>query len=137
MPMRRFPESVAATWRQHSGLQDSGVTLVRDSRAWEGMWRALTASYSPVPALPVIDFSKEMVIVAALGERHTGAYAIKIEAILDRETYGEAHVRRTVPGRGCGVPGMRSAPADIVVVPRREWGVRTTIQDSEIHCTPR
>lgn len=134
--LRRFPDSVAMAFRYHSSLRDSGVTVVRDAASWEAMWRSLTAKYTPARPLPTIDFAKEMAIVAALGERSTGGYSIRIEAVLDRDTYGETHVRRTAPGRGCGVPGMQTAPADVVVVPRRNWEVRATMRDSVVRCAP-
>ena len=136
VPLRRFAEPVAAVYRHNSGVRDSMLAVVRDTAGWEDMWRRLTARHSPVP-LPAIDFGKEMAVVVALGQRSHGGYAIRIEAVIDRGTYLEAHVQRRAPGRGCGVTGALTTPADVVVIPRREGEVRMVAHDDVAQCGAR
>lgn len=113
------------------------LAVVRDAAAWEDMWRRLTARHSPARSAPPIDFGKEMAVVAALGARSHGGYAITIEAVIDRGTYLEAHLRRSSPGRRCGVSGAQTTPADVVVVPRREVEVRMVAHDHVVECGAR
>jgi hypothetical protein len=124
LPIRRLDASNAARYRNNSGVRDSMFTAVRDSARWVEMWRRLTARHSPARPAPPIDFEQEIALVATLGEQRTGGYAITIEAAIDHGGYVEAHVRRRVPGRGCGVAGMLTTPADVVLIPRREVGRR-------------
>jgi hypothetical protein len=137
LPIRRLETSNAAIYRFNSGIRDSTVTTVRDAVRWKEIWRLLTARHGPARSPPPIDFQSEMALVATLGERRTGGYAITIEAAIDRGAYVEAHVLRRAPGRDCGVGGALSAPADVAIVPRREVEVRVLAQDSVSDCSAR
>jgi hypothetical protein len=135
LPIRRLDASIAGIYRFNSGIRDSTFTTIRDLVRWEEMWRRLSAQHRPAQSPPPVDFQKEMVVVATLGERRTGGYAITIEAVSDRGAYLEAHVWRRAPGRDCGVGGMLTTPADVAIVPRREVEVRVLTHDRVTDCT--
>src|SRR5262245_26013330 len=63
----------------NSGLPESRTQVVRDqatwARVWTDIWRA-----QPAPALPPADFSREVLVVAALGQRLTGGYTILVDS---------------------------------------------------------
>src|SRR5687768_7556191 len=52
--------------------------VVRDATTWRGAWATIWGDVSPAPALPTVDFSRDMVVVAALGQRPTGGFSIVI-----------------------------------------------------------
>ncbi|HJU69004.1 MAG TPA: protease complex subunit PrcB family protein [Gemmatimonadaceae bacterium] len=137
LPIRRPEASDAGIYRYSSGIGDSTFTTVRDAGRWDGMWRRLTARHGPPRPPPPIEFDQEMALVATLGEKRSGGYAIEIEAVIDRGTYVEAYVLRRAPGRDCGVAGMLTAPADVAIVPRRDVDVRVVTQDRITDCSAR
>jgi len=117
----------------YSGLDDRQRIVVRDQTQWKDVWQQIWKRTSPVPDLPAIDFTRELVIVAADGSRPTGGYNILIERASDSGGAGINVVIRSVsPGR-CGVTQALTQPVDIARVTRRDGAVifteRAEVQD--------
>ena len=108
----------------HSGINDSRRLVIQEAAAWRALWREVVAERTPPPALPAIDFDHDMVIVAALGRRGTGGYAITIDDVYAEGGRLYAVVRETSPGPGCMTIQAFTAPVTGVRVPRR--GAATT-----------
>jgi type IV pilus biogenesis protein CpaD/CtpE len=131
--LRRFPEAVLGAFRSGSGIEAPTREAVRDAQAWRDAWSRLTSRSGPPRAAPEVDFAREMVLVAAMGQRRSGGYAVRIESV--REEGGElvASVVETSPGPRCGVTMALTAPADAVVVTRStlpvRWAVRQAVSD--------
>ena len=115
----------------YSGLDDRQRIVVRDQTQWREIWQQIWKRTSPVPDLPSIDFTREMVIVAADGSRPTGGYNILIERASDSGGAGINVIIRSVsPGR-CGVTQGLTQPVDIARLTRRE-GVVTFTERAEV-----
>ncbi len=132
--LRRFPEEVQGGFRGGSGIQEPARQAVRDAAAWREAWSRLTARAGPPGAAPEVDFAREMVLVAALGQRRSGGYAIRIESV--RAEGGElvASVVESSPGPRCGVTMALTAPADAVVVTRTSLPIRWTARQVVTDC---
>jgi hypothetical protein len=137
LPIRRPEAPTVGIYRTNSGIRDSTFTIVRNAAHWAEVWERLTARHSPNRSPPSIDFEHEMALVATLGERRTGGYAITIETALDRGAYLEAHVLRRAPGSACGVGGALRAPADVAIIPRRDVDVHMIVHDTASECGAR
>lgn len=61
-----------------SGLTEAGQQVVRNQADWARVWDGLYANASPKPPLPHVDFSQEIVLVAAMGARPDSCYAIEV-----------------------------------------------------------
>jgi hypothetical protein len=72
-----------------------------------------------MPELPQVDFSREVVVVAALGQRPTGGFNILIESAAATRDGVTVSIRATAPGPGCGVTLALTQPVDIARMPRR------------------
>jgi hypothetical protein len=72
-----------------------------------------------IPAAPDIDFSREMIIVAAMGPRPTSGYAITVEEAYERSDRLEVAVRNISPG-SCGQFQMGTQPVEIVRIVKSE-----------------
>lgn len=132
--MQPLDSSVHSYYRHSSGLEDSARTVVRDAQAWSALWAQIVANHSPTPPVPSIDFSREMLIVAAMGTRNTGGYSIKVESVSGSSTELVATVTATSPGRSCMTTQAFTAPVDIMRVPRSELPVRFVEQRSVNEC---
>lgn len=107
----------------HTGLEERQRTVIRDAAAWAALWNEITAPYQPRPALPAVDFATEMVIVASMGTRPTGGYAITIDGVYDADGKLYVAVRETSPGAGCMLTQALTSPMTAVRVPRRAAGI--------------
>ena len=70
--LRSFPASPAG------GIREPGNSVLRDAKAWEEAWAKANSHRTPVPGAPAVDFAKEMVAFAALGEKPTGGWSVQI-----------------------------------------------------------
>jgi hypothetical protein len=113
------------------GIWDQLRLVVRDREAWVDVWKRIHAvdpyrrPYPEPPPLPEIDFSREMVVVAAMGQRPSSAYAIVIDGAYayERNYRLEIAVRSIENRKGCGAFTMMTAPIDIVRLPKTNRSV--------------
>jgi hypothetical protein len=104
-----------------SGLDDPLRVMIRDRKAWREMWERIhRRGPSPEPELPEINFSKEMLVVVALGSRPTGGYAIFIEGVYERDGRLEVKVSSQSAGKNCMVTQSVTQPIDIVRIPKAD-----------------
>ena len=111
------------------GIWDQLRLVVRDRDSWLDVWKRIHRPdpnrdpYPEPPPLPEIDFSREIVIVAALGRRGSTAYAIIIDAAYEKNDRLEVVVRSVENRKGCAAWAMMTAPVDIVKLPKTERAV--------------
>lgn len=117
-----------------SGLQQRARLVVRDVASWQTLWNEIHSNRSYVP-LPVVDFSREMIVVAALGARSSGGFSILLdEASEDTDGTIQVTVHSISPGRSCVVTAAFTQPVDIARVPRREGPIRFIERSSVSTC---
>jgi hypothetical protein len=84
--------------------------------------------------LPEIDFSKEMIVVAAMGLRPSSGYAILIDGACEVDGKVEVFVS-SVEQVSCGDIGVfpaMTAPADAVRIPRSDLPV--VFRETQLSC---
>lgn len=92
--------------------------VVRDDATWRTVWASMWLNMSPAPELPTVDFSKEMVIVAALGSRSTGGYGILVDSAVMTSGGVALWIGTSSPGRTCLTTQAFTAPVDIARIQR-------------------
>lgn len=107
----------------NSGITESQRLVVRDQATWQQVWNDVYKFTFPAPALPAVDFTREMIVVAALGQRPTGGYSIFIDGATETATGVTVNVRSVSPGSSCAVTLALTNPVDIARVSRREAAV--------------
>jgi PrcB C-terminal len=83
---------------------------------------SLDPSYVPNPALAPwadVDFTREIVVVAAMGQRPSSGYCIFIDKVYERDDRLEVVVR-SVENRKCGGWTVLTSPVDIVRLPKTD-----------------
>lgn len=101
-----------------SGIPDRRRLVVRSESEWTALWREATANLSPAPAVPQFDFASEMLLVATMGARPSGGYAIAVDSVYARGGTLHAVVRETSPDRACLVTAAITTPVVAVRVAR-------------------
>lgn len=123
-----------ASFSVFSGFTDSARFVVRDSDAWRETWQTIHRPFIPPPAVPPIDFSREMVIVAALGTRSSEGYEVVFENIREDTAGIEVAVRVTEPARGCPVAAVMTQPVDLARIPASARPVRFRQRSVVVPC---
>jgi protease stability complex PrcB-like protein len=105
IPIRRIGQWTA------SGIDSPERKVIRDDSSFAQFWQALGAGQRPV-----VDFSRDVVIAVAAGQRQTGGYAIAVERVARAGKSMTVEVVQTVPGPGCWTTQQITQPVDVVVV---------------------
>ena len=116
VPLQRFSNTAAPfTW--HSGFPGPLRRVVRDEATWREAWTLLWRGQSPTPPRPPIDFTHEIVVVAALGERPTNGYSIVIDSAVTNGQRLIVWVHAAVDAPGCAGADVLTQPVDLARVP--------------------
>lgn len=108
----------------YSGLDKPARLVVRDPVTWQAIWNQIYLRQSPVPPLPQIDFSRDMILVAALGSRGTGGFSILLGEASEAANDGVAViVNSSSPGSNCVVTEAFTQPVDIARLPLHHGAV--------------
>lgn len=145
MGSRAMPESVtgvairrddnsATVFQGSSGIAEAERLLIRNEADWQSAWKRLVANVSPQPSPPAIDFSHDMVLLAALGARPTTGYGIHIAHVGRTAGVTYVEVRTERPGKRCRPAQRTVTPADVAVVPQLNEPVTFVEVDSVVAC---
>jgi hypothetical protein len=119
---------------EYSALRERDRRAILTAGEWEAFWLAFHGPLEPKPDAPVIDFSRQMVLVAAMGERATGGYQIAIESVYRAAGKLLVRVEETAPGAGCILTQALTAPVTAVVVARSEEAVEFQDRTIVVSC---
>jgi len=112
-----------------SGYEQPITLVVRDREAWQSTWNQIYRGRNPVPPLPAVDFSMDMIVVAALGAKPTSGYAVEFTSAYVSNGSVTVEATSVSPGPQCVTLQVITYPVDIARVPRRDGAV-------QFHFTP-
>lgn len=112
IPVHRFQDG--APFANSSGYDTAETAIIRTTDAWQAAWRRVHGGMTPLPPVPAVDFSRNVVAIVAMGTQASGGHGVRIEAA--QLTAGTVTVRatRTTPGARCGVTMALTQPVDVV-----------------------
>lgn len=110
-----FTRLVAAPF-DAGGFPGAKRLVVRDAAAWAEVWAEAHAGRTPAPPRPAVDFPREAVIVAAMGERPHGGHAIAVAEVRAEDGGATVRVESVSPGAGCMTTQALQRPLDLVRV---------------------
>ena len=120
----------------NSFFSEQGFRLVIKSRdEFSDFWKRLTGRVPPgqwAPALPDIDFSKEMIVVAAMGQRPTSGYWNIIDGACEVDGQVEVFISNVEDPSCMGAFDALTYPADAVRIPRSDLPV--VFRETQISC---
>jgi hypothetical protein len=103
----------------HTGIGEARRMVIRDANGFAELWSELGAGDRPD-----VDFTRNVVVVAAAGQRPTGGYEIAIDRVAQADSQLTIQVVETEPGPNCVTTGAATQPVDVVVIPEvapRGW----------------
>lgn len=101
-----------------SGIVDRSLLAIRTPEEWQQLWQRHSTTLAPPPAMPVIDFSREMVIAVFLGSRRTGGFGIEILRVERKGEKLQVFYREVSPPVGAMVPQVLTQPYHMIQLPR-------------------
>lgn len=115
LPLRRIGQ-----W-SHTGIGEPRRVVLRDANAWTAFWAELGPAAG---ARPEIDFTRNLIIAVAAGQRRSGGYGIAVDRV--SRSGGELTIEtvETTPSPNCLTTQALTQPVDVVVVPAagvRSW----------------
>ncbi|HEX6371668.1 MAG TPA: hypothetical protein VF006_22295 [Longimicrobium sp.] len=125
MPAAELPACQPASTRK----------VFRMEAEWNGFWEYAFREGCPRPQLPAgFDWSKEMIILAAMGRRESPADSIQVRG---SGVVGDSVLvvlRRTSRQDGCDEPKVRVWPRDLVRIPADARPVRFVEEQRKLPC---
>ena len=127
---------VAMPAPERPACQPASIRKVfRMDAEWNGYWQYGFAEGCPHPQLPAdFDWSKEMLVLAAMGRRDSPADSIEVRG---SGVVGDSVLvvlRRTTRQDGCTEPPVRVWPRDLVRIPADERPVRFVEEQRKLPC---
>ena len=115
------------SFANNSGLVEPLQVVIRDRDAWLELWKRIDKTAKP----PEVDFSRDMLIVVAMGQQSSGGFGIIVDDVRERNDRLEVIVKSISPGKNCGVLSALTQPVDIVRLLRS----KQTVIFRETHVT--
>jgi hypothetical protein len=131
---RPFPSPYVNSFPSENALR----LVIKNRDEFNDFWKQLTARVPPggwVPPLPEIDFSKEIIVVAAMGARPSSGYWTIIDGACEVDGQVEVFVSN-VEGTACAGHGQFPAetyPADAVRLPQTDLPI--VFRETQVGCT--
>lgn len=101
-----------------------------DTAEWRGFW----TQHAPDRPLPEVDFERDMVLVAMVGEREEAGDSVEVRRILQVDQGTISEVVERVPGNFCSPAARVHVPYHIVVAPSTPAPYRFQVNREEVPC---
>lgn len=118
----------------YTSLGEAARFVVRDPERWAEVWNRTFAGRSEIPQRPAIDFSTEMVLVAAQGAQGSSGYDISIDRVVSQDGAIAADVTATSPDERCGVLTVITSPVTMVSTPASDGPIQFIEHRRTVHC---
>lgn len=118
-----------------SVIDDRRRVVISDAATWAAFWDEFHGAVEPKPALPPVDFTRQAVIAATMGQRPTGGYVIEVAAVFEAEGRLYPLIRETSPEASCVVSQVITAPAVAVIVDRADPDVSFVEEGRTTRCS--
>lgn len=119
--------------QQNTGFDEPAELAIRDRASLESAWSRVFNQVQGNPA-PDIDFSRETVILVALGRLGTGGHTVHVDGVGRSAEGAVVSYTASAPAEGCDVSQSMTSPVDVVRTPRIPGTVRFARHDAVQRC---
>lgn len=102
-----------------TGISEARRLVIRDANSWADFWSELGMGDRPE-----VDFTRDLIVAVAAGQRSSGGYEIAIDRVWQASGELTVEVVETAPGPNCITTAALTQPVDVVAVPAvsvRSW----------------
>jgi hypothetical protein len=129
---RPFPSPYVNSFPSKNALR----LVIKNRDEFSNFWKQLTARVPPggwIPPLPEIDFSKELIVVAAMGARPSSGYWTIIDGACEVDGQVEVFVSNVEDATCTGRLAVVTYPADAVRLPKTDLPI--VFRETQVGCT--
>jgi len=106
------------------GYVEPSKSVISTEDQWKEIWDKMFRYLLPEPELPKIDFEKEMILAAFMGERRTGGYEIRIKRVRKTDKEIIAYIEERKPDPESFRTMALTQPYHVVVIKKYSLPVR-------------
>jgi hypothetical protein len=117
----------------YSNVREPRRLVIRDAETWAAVWAEMISVGDPRTP-PHVDFTKEDVLVAAMGERRAAGYDISINEVVEGANGVLAVVTSTTPAPACETSEIMTAPLAAIRVTKVTGGVAFEERGATVSC---
>ncbi len=102
----------------HSLADTAFIELITNEREWEHIWLVAKGLVDPLPSRPTVDFKRQYVIAAFMGQRRSSGYRIEVTSIEKEGKILNVYIKRYE------TPGMLTVvtnPFTLVRIPKGDY----------------
>lgn len=111
-----------------SGVATAAIEVAHNADEWRALWTRHTSNALPRPPLPEVDWSKEMVVSVALGERSSAGFGVEITQLaLDKGVLRVVALEKK-PAKDAIVPMVITQPFHMIATARRDGDVKLDLR---------
>ena len=136
MPLRfGGTREIPRPWVNSFPTENKLQLVIKNREEFSDFWKRLTERGSPdrwVPPMPEIDFSKETIVVSAMGTRPSSGYGTMIDGVCEVDGQVQVFISNVEnPCRGAQLTVL-TAPADAVRIPRTDLPI--VFRETDLGC---
>lgn len=133
-PPIELQRPIDARQLQITGFNTPTQSVIVDATAWREAWFHLVAARRPLPPVPELDFSKQIVVIVAMGRQISGGHSIRVVSVKRQAGGVLVSALAQEPGKGCITTGNITSPADVVVLPASAQPVAFELRREKRDC---
>lgn len=111
----------------YSNLKDQQYKDIHSQADLDALWQQAFGGLSGTPDKPTVDFSKNMVLAAFLGEQKHGGYIVRFTDLDASGPTVNVTVEVTIPGTNCRYPERPAQPFMFATAPATTKQVNFTV----------
>ena len=120
---------------QMTGITQRRAEVIALESRWVQVWDEITATRTPKPAIPHVDFEKQLLILAAYGETGDACREVQIEKVDRKNGALEVSILDKQRASNCPVcPPVTARPVHVVSIARAATGVNYSWRVSTVAC---
>lgn len=127
-------QEIVSVQNAYSGFDTPARQVITTEAQWAQAWSRMHNGMTPVPPAPVVDFSRDWVLLAAMGAKPSTGHSV---AITEARVHGNILYVRVVertPGAGCVTGDAITAPVHVVSVPKQAGVSQFIVQRQTVQC---
>lgn len=119
---------------KNSGFENPTTKVIVTQQELEIIWKQAWSRFSDVPQLPTIDFSKNQVVLIALGAKNNGGYSLEIEKITESKKEFTVNYFETKAGENCMTTQAIVFPFELIEIEKTAKKVVFNSSEKIVDC---
>lgn len=118
----------------NGGFTEKLNQVITTQETFNKAWEKAYANYMKKPRVPEVDFTKNVVLLVALGEQRSGGYGIKVDKVVSTKSNTTVTIMETKPGKNCNLTTALTYPYQFVQIEKTGKSITFISVEKIIDC---